>query len=291
MNTISKIITFCAMFVTASISYAVDLQYDSGQQSITTSISGTDYSGPISNEDSEIFTTSFSDIGIEIVNNYSSSNANTYMSLNSFPDCDKQLADLHASCSVSSISYESGTDIDVLSQFTTANEPDSLGYFVKIIPSEEGEKAGDKVSVTINLNPYVDIKGDNTYVWMRGPAGRDHFCIALNPEYDENGMPTEETEIYSHENILTNSSFSDSGSIEFEAKIGDVIGIFIEVGCSVHQTDTSFRYASVSSPVYFELELLKNSADINNDGYVNMLDVAILANNWLWTRSTEPDIN
>ena len=287
MNALSKLITLCTLLMVVSISSAVDFQYSSGQQTLNTSISGSDYSGPISNEDSKVFTSSYSDSAIEIVNNYSSSNATANTSLFSFPDCDKQMADMHIACSVSSTSYYDGVDISVNTQLTTANEPDGLGYIITIVATEEGEKVGDLVSVSLELNPYVNISGDNTYAWMKGPADRDHFCIALNPEYGEDGMPTEETEIFSHDNILSNVSFNDSIKLEFEAKIGDRIGVFLDLGCTIQQADTNFRYANVSAPIYLEMELYKNRADINNDGYVNLLDVAILADNWLWTRSQE----
>ena len=287
MNKLCTLFTLCTLFVTISASYGVDIKYLSGQHTASSTISGTDETGPIRKDDSEIFTENDADTGIDIANTYSSSNANSYLSIYSFPDCTKQLADMHISCSVGSQSYYENSDINVESSTTTANEPESLGYFLEIIASEDGEKTGDKVSISMTLEPYINISGVETYAWMKGPAGRDHFCIALNPEYGEDGMPTEETIIYSHENVLTNTSFSDSGTIEFEARIGDEIGIFLEVGCSTHQTTTDYKYASISTPIYLEMEMLKNSADINNDGYVNMLDVAILANNWLWSRADD----
>ena len=276
-----KIAGIFSLLLISSTAFAAEVRYHDGALMQFSNISG---SGIAENQVAYL-TTESAESGVDHVTSDVSATCNTFSSIWPFDDCGKSMTDLHISASANSVSYVTGYSYNTTASVSAMSEAGHPGYFMIVAPSNDTEKVGDGVKINIDISPNVMIQGDNMNAWIKGLNDMDEFVIALNPILDETGMPNEESIIYSHANINAPVAFSSQESIEIYAEVGDVFAVFAEVGCSTTQADTVFRYVSICMPVSFEVSLISNPADINNDGKVNMLDLSIIAENWFWDRA------
>jgi hypothetical protein len=79
--------------------------------------------------------------------------------------------------------------------------------------------------------------------------------------------------------------YEDANNGSFEAKIGDVVGVFISVDTRSELKSGATAYADGYSAVSLWLDDSSYCpADFNDDGKADFEDFAIFARYWLWTR-------
>jgi len=164
--------------------------------------------------------------------------------------------------------------------YGSTEDPGTYGVYYRILP-DAGEQTGDDVVVFCTTAIKVAASGD-TYTYIGGPGNMSHMAITngqLPPVPDE---PESWHEVWTLDNLeLTNDSFDGyTNTKTFAAKIGDVIGIFAE-----NYTDITGQ-GQLNGWVESDLTIILTAktvlfGDIDDDGDVDLYDLAILAKNWL----------
>jgi hypothetical protein len=159
-------------------------------------------------------------------------------------------------------------------------DPQTYGIYYTIMP-DEGEEMGDNVMVYYSDIISIAAEG-STFAYIGGPEDMNHMAITRGQ------LPTGLTEPNSEYEVLTwpNLELSDEGGYwfsgvhMFDAKIGDVIGIFVE----------NYTYISGWGPLDGVVEnglwivltvRTVLTGDLDSDGDVDLNDFAKLAENWL----------
>ncbi len=285
MLTLKKIAVVFTLLFSVSYSFAANIALYSGALKLDSNITGADYLGPIAESDIQYLSFDFAGTGVDHANVYTSTNTNTNASFYSENFCNVEHANLYLSAGAVTKHYSGPDAYITTSSISTQNEKGSPGFFVEVVATQEDENIGDQVIINMSMEPTVTLDGSSCQAWIKGPNGAAQFMVALNPILDENGMPNEESIIFSEDNIISPISFSSYDEMDFPAHIGDVIAVYADFGCSITQPDSTLQSAQILVDINFETGLVTNPADINNDGFVNMLDLAELASNWLWDRS------
>lgn len=159
---------------------------------------------------------------------------------------------------------------------------DNYGIFYQIKP-DSGEQVGDDVMVYYNDIVSITATG-TTYVRIGGPGTMDHLAITRGQLPPVPTEPDSSKEVLRIPNVeLTNSTGKDSfsGVHTFPAKIGDIIGIFVEnytVVAGYGPMTGEVTYSTHTMILTVRAVLL---GDLDDDDDVDFYDLAILANNWL----------
>ncbi len=279
---IAGVFLFCVYFG-AIVSEAATLQQVGGGMQGKTKIQGSDGDGAILEESQDVQTQSI-EVFSEFVGNFTSTLANTYASFNSFEQCGIWSTDFHVNVSANCYSNISGAEVNCIGALATRDADPNSGFFFEVVSTEPGEMPGDQVTIDFSWMPYITISGAGCTAKIQGLNGADHFAIALNPSQPVNGMPTAQEEIWTYSNVICTSDYNNYETGSFTARIGDIIGVFMETVVEIDYTGTEFQHLNCSSPFYFEVHIENNPADVNHDGTVNLLDFEILAGQWTWTR-------
>lgn len=164
--------------------------------------------------------------------------------------------------------------------YARSEDMDTYGVFYEILPGQS-ETVGENVVVYVVSTIKVAAWGQS-YSYIGGPADFSHIAITRGLLPPVLGEPDGEYEVLGIENLeLIDESFDwCSGVYFFEAKIGDVIGLFAE-----SYTDVSGQGpldGVVESDLTIAMTVIKRLAgDLNDDGSVDLKDFSIFANNWL----------
>jgi len=157
------------------------------------------------------------------------------------------------------------------------------GIFFQLEP-DVNENVGDDIIVNFSWAGYADVFGQG-WCDIGGTSGMDHMAITLNQSPPVTSVPDSQYEVWTHPNVHETVYYEDANSGSFEAKIGDVIGVFISL--KTRSELTSGEYAYVDGYSIVSLWLDDDSycpADFNDDGKVDFEDFAIFARYWLWIR-------
>lgn len=162
----------------------------------------------------------------------------------------------------------------------------TYGIYYQIMP-DEGEEPGD--DVIVYYSDTISISADGaTFAYVGGPADMNHMAITrgqLPPVLIE---PNSEYEVLTWPNLEPNEGgYWFSGVNTFDAKIGDVIGIFAE-----NYTDIT-GWGPLDGVVENNLWIVLTvkpvlAGDLDSDGDVDLLDFAKLAENWLAGTADNP---
>lgn len=157
------------------------------------------------------------------------------------------------------------------------------GIFFQIEP-DANENVGDDITVYFGWVGYAYVFGQG-WCDIGGTSGMDHMAITLNQNPPVTGVPDSQYEVWTHPNVHETVYYQDANSGSFEAKIGDVIGVFISVDTRSELTSGAFAYVDGDSIVSLWLDDGSYCpVDFNDDGRVDFEDFAIFAQYWLWTR-------
>ncbi len=195
------------------------------------------------------------------------------------------MVDLHLGASASVSTSSTVADVHGSATIETITSPTSHGYFFSIDPNMPGEQIGDQVTVTMDLNIYNNLSG-NAYANVRGSRDMDHIAVTLNetpPVWP--GDPLDIREIWTLPNLM-NLTENDMHNYNhtFTAHLGDVIGVFLAADVYAGVTTSGSANIGCYPSIYFTVELTTNPMDFNNDGYVDLLDMAEFMEEWLWVR-------
>lgn len=167
---------------------------------------------------------------------------------------------------------------------------ETYGIFYQIMP-DSNEQVGDDVIVYYNDIVSVAATGhaETTSFRVGGPGTMDHLAITRNQPMPVPAEPDRQYEVLSFPDVVL-SSGNDwfSGVYAFPAKIGDVIGIFVQTYAAVVIT-----YGPKDGEIYGKHTMILTvkpvlSGDSDYDDDVDFYDLARLANNWLEGVGTEP---
>jgi len=163
----------------------------------------------------------------------------------------------------------------------------TYGIYYQIMP-DEGEELGGNVIVYYSDTISISSSGA-TFAYVGGPADMNHMAITRNQ------LPPVLTEPNSEYEVLTlpNLELSDEGGYwfsgvqMFDAKIGDVIGIFAE-----NYTDIT-GWGPLDGVVENNLWIVLTvkpvlAGDLDSDGDVDFRDFGKLAENWLAGTADNP---
>jgi hypothetical protein len=156
----------------------------------------------------------------------------------------------------------------------------TYGIYYRIMP-DEGEEIGD--DVIVYYSDTISISSDGaTFAYIGGPADMNHMAITRGQ------LPPVPTEPNSEYEVLTlpNLELSEEGGYwfsgvhMFDAKIGDVIGVFAE-----NYTDIT-GWGPLDGVVENKLWIVLTVkpvlvGDLDSDGDVDFRDFGKLAENWL----------
>lgn len=153
------------------------------------------------------------------------------------------------------------------------------GIFFFIEPGA-GESIGDEIFVHYTCELSADIAGQS-WCTFGGPGSMDHMAITLNESPPVTGSPNPAKEVWTRDEFQVTSGYFDIDDGAFEARIGDVVGVFVSVRARSALTSGEYGWADG----YAWLKLWANDrcpADFNDDRVVNFKDIAVLADYWLW---------
>jgi len=162
----------------------------------------------------------------------------------------------------------------------------TYGIYYQIMP-DEGEELGD--DVIVYYSDTISISADGaTFAYVGGPGDMNHMAITrgqLPPVLTE---PNSEYEVLTWPNLEPNEGgYWFSGVHTFDAKIGDVIGIFAENYTDI--TGSGPLDGVVESNLWIVLTVKPVLAgDLDGDGDVDFGDFAKLAENWLAGTADNP---
>lgn len=171
--------------------------------------------------------------------------------------------------------------------YGTTRNSQTYGIFYSIVP-DVNEHYGDDVIVYYSDTAFVSSSG-TTHLILGGPGTMDHIAITRGQLPPVTTEPVREKEVLSFPKVELSNSGGDwfSGVHPFPAKIGDVIGIFVQNSTDI--IGTGPLAGSIESTFTMVLSVrtaLLGDLDFDND--VDFFDLAILANNWLVDVSPEP---
>jgi len=162
----------------------------------------------------------------------------------------------------------------------------TYGIYYQIMP-DVGEEPGD--DVIVYYSDTISISSDGaTFAYVGGPGDMSYMAITrgqLPPVLTE---PNSEYEVLTWPNLEPNEGgYWFSGVHTFDAKIGDVIGIFAE-----NYTDIT-GWGPLDGVVENNLWIVLTvkpvlAGDLDGDGDVDLLDFAKLAENWLAGTADNP---
>ena len=175
----------------------------------------------------------------------------------------------------------------------------ATGLFFKIIP-DAGEQNGDTVEITLNWSGHAFVTDSGEAASNNGFLGNDDpgsgITVALNPS--DKIIPPAGSRVWEHVVLeqIGDGSLDESDSVTFNAKIGDVIGVFAGVHAQV-DTSGAGNYAEADSANEFTFSIqyiggptyTAADADIDGSGFVDLGDFVILAQFWLQSASIEND--
>ncbi len=169
---------------------------------------------------------------------------------------------------------------------------ESTGLFFKIVP-DSGEQMGDRVNIQLSWQGYASVIGnavtarsDGGFLAYDDPGSG--IVVALNPA--DKIVPPQISRVWEHVplNQFIPGTQEGAADIQFQARIGDVIGIFVGVHTEVN---ISGENGMGQAEAWHEFSLVPTyrgpttysaaDADINGDGWVNLEDFAIMLSFWL----------
>jgi len=159
----------------------------------------------------------------------------------------------------------------------------NLGIFYTIQP-DPGESVGDDVIVywtgALSIEPTGLIAG-SVSGYLTGPGSMDHLAITRGQLPPVTVAPDPNKEVWTMPNLaINNAHYYASEEIgRFQAKVGDVIGIFCLSGTS--NEVSGVQGGMVISNLTATLTVESLLGDLDTDGDVDFYDFAKLADNWL----------
>jgi len=161
----------------------------------------------------------------------------------------------------------------------------ATGNFYEITP-EAGESTGDWVTVTIDYSAMIWTEtegGSSNTALLHGPEQQDILITRNCADFDD-PQPSEIVHTISMQD--SDGEYDDQAT--FSAQVGDVIGIHCGVYTNAYAGE-DLAWADSSAEVYLGLvlsegtgpELTAADADIDGSGFVDLGDLAILAQFWL----------
>ncbi|MBN2212490.1 MAG: hypothetical protein JW709_13920 [Sedimentisphaerales bacterium] len=166
----------------------------------------------------------------------------------------------------------------------------ATGQFYRIDP-DGTENTGDLVTVSLDyiVDIYFSGYGVTNSGSVHGGFAGDNLLITLNCADWDDPQPGEIVRSYSKKDV--DGHYEDHDSIQ--VAIGDIIGIHFGVSSA---TETYTTETGGGSETYLTMCMVITSydgpppfdpakADLNGDGRVDVLDLALFASAWLWEES------
>lgn len=205
---------------------------------------------------------------------------------NQFVECINAVVDGVALVNVSLGAQGDSTTIDSFlqsfSQFETSyynSQPFGLHY--KIV--SDGEPAGTAVKVRLGWAAVSQISGMGGQLFFNENNTGRAITVTINSNPNDS-TPDMNTIIYSSGGLYFTADDSMEDTVDFIARVGDTIGIYLGGNAQVH-FNKSVGSGTVHGEFAVSMEIAagrNNVADINKDRKVNLEDLAIMAENWLW---------
>ncbi|MBN2455446.1 MAG: hypothetical protein JXB29_02745 [Sedimentisphaerales bacterium] len=164
--------------------------------------------------------------------------------------------------------------------YGSADSPQTRGIFYRIMP-DATEEFGDEVSISYSDNISVYQMG-STYVYVGGPGDMNHMAVTIGQSPPVETEPNSAYEVLTWDNLQLTDEGGDwfSGIYKFPAKIGDVVGIFAENYTDVRGWGPLDGLLQSDLWIVLTVRVLL-AGDIDDDGDVDLYDLAELAENWL----------
>lgn len=163
----------------------------------------------------------------------------------------------------------------------------AYGLFYAVV--SDGEPAGTPVALRVSWTAegqvsglgYADFNNDGLLV-----------AIGSNP-FDP--YPAAETIVYTgeHSYFSAESAPPKNDSAVFMAAVGDTIALYLDAYAGI-SCDGQIGSGDIAASFELDLEVLAartHAADVNRDRKVNLTDLALLAESWLWEAPPPSNIN